>query len=561
MDSENAGSNNNNNSHGTPGTDASVSSGIPAMLSPVQWFKSRAMNAERLNFPDFVSTLGYWREEDAHDAFMELLSFSELPQRMRSAMRSQYETWRRNDGKEYWASRAISSNISMSAKRIAVGLISKSEHIIKSKLTDECVADSDVKYGFYDEKGSDQHGNTNDAYNDDPGRDNEYNTQNSNAEPSSPTKKRKGSKQFTDDRRKSLQRRYTSLGEKWILRSGTVVEDILFEAGKQMMDFHPIHSFMLDLSDKITRQLFSKEDWIEICSNLPDVPPYPKEASDYLDKFDRVKTLKDLQDLLDRRPQHTESQLIHECLLNWLHLYETDDPSPFNVAGSLPENWWLKSAWGVCTNLAKGVPGCFVLPGEMTGHDSSARRNNDRETTCGNERKRMGVRADLVWRSVVSPETDWAIAEAAKVWCPQGNKYISESKFKLPRQLHDVLIGRTTEVGGANELRNVLVSGLIIGGPCIQRIGLCWGAAGDNVTRIIKIEATRLDARISYLSNSLLAIHELLCFRASTIRLISQYELAAKRHANQRKRDRYRSLAGALLGPRISRLDLLQSSP
>ncbi|KAF9943608.1 hypothetical protein BGZ65_000654, partial [Modicella reniformis] len=99
----------------------------------------------------------------------------------------------------------------------------------------------------------------------------------------------------------------------------------------------------------------------------------------------------------------------------------------------------------------------------MTGHDSSARRNNDRETTCGNERKRMGVRADLIWRNVTSPETDWAIAEAAKVWCPQGNKYISESKFKLPRQLRDVLIGRTMEVGGANELRDVLVSGLIIG--------------------------------------------------------------------------------------------------
>ncbi|KAG0058073.1 hypothetical protein BGZ89_001580 [Linnemannia elongata] len=107
----------------------------------------------------------------------------------------------------------------------------------------------------------------------------------------------------------------------------------------------------------------------------------------------------------------------------------------------------------------------------------------------------MGVRADLVWRTVTSPETDWAIAEAAKVWCPQGNKYISESKFKLPRQLHDVLIGRTMEVGGANELRDAMASGLIIGRPCLQRIGLCWGAAGDNITRIIKMEATRLDAR------------------------------------------------------------------
>lgn len=74
---------------------------------------------------------------------------------------------------------------------------------------------------------------------------------------------------------------------------------------------------MLDLSDKITQGLFSKEDWIEICSNLPDVPPYSKEASDYMDRFECVETLKDLQDLLEIRPRHLESQLIHECLMNW----------------------------------------------------------------------------------------------------------------------------------------------------------------------------------------------------------------------------------------------------
>ncbi|KAK5796910.1 hypothetical protein F5H01DRAFT_373564 [Linnemannia elongata] len=86
----------------------------------------------------------------------------------------------------------------------------------------------------------------------------------------------------------SLQRRYSSLGERWTLKSGTVVEDILFEAGKRMKDFH----------------------------NLPDGSPYSKETADYLDEFERVETLKDLQDLLNTRPWRTEFQLVHECLLN-----------------------------------------------------------------------------------------------------------------------------------------------------------------------------------------------------------------------------------------------------
>ncbi|KAF9110159.1 hypothetical protein BGX27_006701, partial [Mortierella sp. AM989] len=147
-----------------------------------------------------------------------------------------------------------------------------------------------------------------------------------------------------------------------------------------------------------------------------------------------------------------------------VNMFETDQPSPFDVAGSLSESWWLKSAWGVCTDLAKGVPRCSILPGKVPGLDSSARRNSDRESTCGSERKRIGTRTDLVWRTLTAPETDWATAEAAKVWCPQGNKYNTESKFKLPRQLHDILIGRTMEVGGSHELRDVFVSGLIIGG-------------------------------------------------------------------------------------------------
>ncbi|KAF9585624.1 hypothetical protein BGW38_001504 [Lunasporangiospora selenospora] len=241
-------------------------------------------------------------------------------------------------------------------------------------------------------------------------------------------------KKFDNDRRKSLQRRYSELGDKWTLKSGTVVESVLLNAGMKLKEFQ-------------------------------------------------------------------------------LDLFEMNDPSPFDIVDKLSENWWLKSAWGVATKLANHVPGCYVIPGELTGLDSSARRNDGRESSIITERKRLGVRADLIWRKLTTPETDWAIAEAAKVWCPHNNKYICESKFKLPRQLHDVLIGRAIEAGGAKELRDVAACGLIIGGPCIQRIAICWGTSGDNVTRIIKFEPARLHAKVKQLPNSIETIHELLCFR------------------------------------------------
>ena len=45
-----------------------------------------------------------------------------------------------------------------------------------------------------------------------------------------------------------------------------------------------------------------------------------------------------------------------------------------------------------------------------------------------------------------------------------GQKYVHESSFKLPRQLHDVLVARSMAVGGPEKLRGVFVTGLVTGG-------------------------------------------------------------------------------------------------
>ncbi|KAF9896822.1 hypothetical protein BX616_006687, partial [Lobosporangium transversale] len=226
-----------------------------------------------------------------------------------------------------------------------------------------------------------------------------------------------------------------------------------------------------------------------------------------------TRKTKDLERLLEKRPQHVECRLIHECLYNWLSIYEMNNPSPFTLHDKLSEHWWMKSAWGVCTSLAKDIPGCFVIPGEKTIIDSSVRRNKDRESTSTH--KKFGTRSDLIWRDVRLPETDWAVAEAAKAWCPQNNKYISESKFKLPRQLHDILIGRSMEVGGANELRKAIVSGLIIG--------------GNNAST------------------------------TSTMHLMAEYELAEKRFTSRKKKEGRINLSNAMLEPKVSWRNLLQS--
>ncbi|KAI1287760.1 hypothetical protein EDD11_010198 [Mortierella claussenii] len=244
----------------------------------------------------------------------------------------------------------------------------------------------------------------------------------------------------------SEERRFQKQSSKWILKSGIVVEDVLFQAASEL----------------VKRQ----DDWAEICSDLPQIPPYNQEAADYIDTFEDTTTKEQLEQALETRPRGLLQRMIYECLQAWQGLLEEDDPSPFDISESLSECWWDHKAWGMLLNLTRGVPKAYMIPGEVTSHDSAARRNSERSTLSSvpSERKRLGYRADLIWRTMSVPERDWAIVEAAKAWDTIGTKYLAESNHKLPRQLHDILVARSMEVGGPGKLWNVLVSGFVTGG-------------------------------------------------------------------------------------------------
>ncbi|KAG0204595.1 hypothetical protein BGX31_003148, partial [Mortierella sp. GBA43] len=112
-----------------------------APLSPAEWLRKLVRDNKPINFVDFVNDLGLWHEEDAHNEYTALLSTTTLQLQLRAALSNQYERWRRNQGKEFWASRAISSQLSLSVKRTAVGLISESERVISRRLSGGCVED------------------------------------------------------------------------------------------------------------------------------------------------------------------------------------------------------------------------------------------------------------------------------------------------------------------------------------------------------------------------------------------------------------------------------------
>ncbi|KAF9098172.1 hypothetical protein BGX27_000843 [Mortierella sp. AM989] len=231
---------------------------------------------------------------------------------------------------------------------------------------------------------------------------------------------------------------------------------------------------MIDVNDPNTASLFSKVDWEEITADLPSQATYSEEVFSYLDSFSEVNTIGDLEKVLSDRPTDPDSRIVYECLLHWLDLFKITDPSPFSVIDALGEMWWLQNAWGATGKLTLGVPHAFILPGEKASIDSTERINGNLTSA---DVKRVGSKEDLIWRTLMALECDWGVAEAATEWDSMSMKYRYESTHKLPRVLHDILVGRTTEAGSVDALRSEYVSGLIFGGPVVQRVLLLQQSA------------------------------------------------------------------------------------
>ncbi|KAF9196989.1 hypothetical protein BGZ49_002639, partial [Haplosporangium sp. Z 27] len=111
-----------------------------------------------------------------------------------------------------------------------------------------------------------------------------------------------------------------------------------------------------------------------IISKDPPCFPSISEASiTYLETFNQVQTIQELESALQIRPVDSESQLVHQCLLDWLYIFQSSTQSPFAIAKHLPEKLWQGRTWGLIGRLAQGVENCLVIPGDLAGIESTER--------------------------------------------------------------------------------------------------------------------------------------------------------------------------------------------
>ncbi|KAF9536885.1 hypothetical protein EC957_009496, partial [Mortierella hygrophila] len=71
----------------------------------ITWLMEKLARKEEICMPEYCKEFGLTNENDAHTAFLSLLSMSVLPTATRTILTKKYEKWRRNEGEAFWLSR------------------------------------------------------------------------------------------------------------------------------------------------------------------------------------------------------------------------------------------------------------------------------------------------------------------------------------------------------------------------------------------------------------------------------------------------------------------------
>lgn len=119
----------------------STSSDNPLQMSHLQWLLNAYESGRPITMPSFVKQFGYSCREDAHEAFVVLLSSTDIPLRTRNSLQQKYDIWQRNTGKEYWSSVSASLQIKISTNRTAEQLSVRGEYVVNNFVKEQIAGD------------------------------------------------------------------------------------------------------------------------------------------------------------------------------------------------------------------------------------------------------------------------------------------------------------------------------------------------------------------------------------------------------------------------------------
>ncbi|RUP43198.1 hypothetical protein BC936DRAFT_137490, partial [Jimgerdemannia flammicorona] len=325
----------------------------------------------------------------------------------------------------------------------------------------------------------------------------------------------------------SFTRAYNSMenDKKWVLTTGTIVEDALYDFGVKCMHEHLCHSFVVDPDDEnyLNEGVFTQHELEEIRDFQKKVlPPVPRDLLLYLDSF-RMGTTADLRRLVFRqeamdqnfdRHKDFDRDWIRNTVYNLLREYEADSLTKKHL-----ELWLLIHVGSFIDKAFEDISGIVAVRGESCCLASSARKNGKRTVAAliMLKRKMLGRRSDLIIRKI---SMEYGCAEAGRLFeGEKGTKLLREKGLKTPKMLKDIFNNLCAAVDGDEQkVRKLESIGFLHAGLVMSLLRL--DSPAGYTCRVSCSKSLEIPSQVAEFSSKALPVI-LLAWRAKATKLSS----------------------------------------
>ncbi|CAG8613994.1 33425_t:CDS:10, partial [Racocetra persica] len=231
--------------------------------------------------------------------------------------------------------------------------------------------------------------------------------------------------------------------KKWILPSGTCVEDVLFHEGISLSTESLIHSWTIDLSDLETKKLFTDEDWCEIEKTVYKQPLIDENVAKTLSRFRNIRETADLRTVLDttsykdknepfEQEKHFDAEWIEHVMRHLLIYYENSD-QPLQMKHL--EGWYDANIWSVVIDFAfNNVKGLEISRKDPHSISVAKRKNRKRRLK---ERVKIGRKLDGIFKTYDGIE--YGAIEVQSPFTQINSLEQCKDGFKLGKSIHNML--------------------------------------------------------------------------------------------------------------------------
>ncbi|CAG8600424.1 11578_t:CDS:10, partial [Acaulospora morrowiae] len=229
------------------------------------------------------------------------------------------------------------------------------------------------------------------------------------------------------------------------LKSGKIVEDVLFDFAKDMEHEHHAHSYIINYDDENVKALFTETEWNELTEDRIRIPAVPCEIGEELVRYGKKKTLSELRNsvltsyLKDGAiydiNKHYNQEWIQMVLRTLVNLYENLDSS---LIRNQYENWFTVTFLETFIDLCmRDIQLCTDI--KRTDAPSLASANRKSRGRSGNTKTRIltGRKIDGIVYIVDRNIEVGAIEAAGSFSGVSDRKYLLET-FKMPKTLRDM---------------------------------------------------------------------------------------------------------------------------